>query len=95
MQGGKEIVFRSEVVKAGRTFKLHHVTASQDGKPVITMTCSFTADTDGYVYDLSGIPDDVPLPDELPEPDARPDGRGRPVGRAVARAQSTATRRHP
>ena len=27
--GGQEIVFRSEVVKAGRAFNLHHVTASQ------------------------------------------------------------------
>jgi acyl-CoA thioesterase II len=67
VQGGKEIVFRSEVVKAGRSFSLHLVTASQDDRPVITMDCSFTADTDGYQYDLSGIPEDVPLPDELPE----------------------------
>jgi acyl-CoA thioesterase II len=69
VKGGQEIVFRSEVVKAGRTFNLHQVTASQDGKPVITMTCSFTQDTDGYVYDLSGIPEGVPLPEEFPEPD--------------------------
>ena len=67
VQGGKEIGFRSEVVKAGRSFSLHLVTASQDDRPVITMACSFTADTDGYLYDLSGIPEDVPLPDELPE----------------------------
>ena len=70
VQGGQEIVFRSDVVKAGRTFNLHRVTASQDGKPVVTMSCSFTTDTDGYVYDLSGIPDGVPAPDELdPDPD--------------------------
>jgi acyl-CoA thioesterase II len=67
VQGGKEIGFRSEVVKAGRSFSLHLVTASQDDRPVITMACSFTADTDGYLYDLSGIPEDVPLPDELPD----------------------------
>jgi acyl-CoA thioesterase-2 len=67
VQGGREIAFRSEVVKAGRAFQLHLVTASQDDKPVVTMTCSFTSDTDGYVYDLSGIPDGVLLPDELPE----------------------------
>ena len=66
---GADIAFHSEVVKAGRTLGLHLVTASQDGKPVITMTCSFTADTDGYVYDLSGIPDGVALPDDLPAPD--------------------------
>jgi acyl-CoA thioesterase-2 len=78
VQSGQEIVFRSEVVKAGRTFNLHQVTAAQHGKPVITMSCSFTADADavasdadgnGYVYDVSGIPADVPPPGDLPEPD--------------------------
>jgi acyl-CoA thioesterase-2 len=69
VRGGQEIVFRTEVAKAGRAFNLHDVTASQEGKEVITMTCSFTADTDGYVYDLSGIPDDVPMPEELPAGD--------------------------
>ena len=69
VQGGRDIAFRSDVMKAGRTFCLHGVTASQDGKPFIMMTCSFTTDTDGYVYDLSGIPDGVPLPGELPELD--------------------------
>jgi acyl-CoA thioesterase-2 len=67
--GGQAIDFRSDVVKAGRTFNLHQITASQNDKPVITMMCSFTADTDGYVYDLSGIPDGVPPPEDLPEPD--------------------------
>jgi acyl-CoA thioesterase II len=69
VQGGRDIVFHTDVLKAGRTFNLHVVTATQDDKPVITMTCSFTGDTDGYVYDLSGIPDDTGLPDELPEAD--------------------------
>ena len=100
VQGGTEIAFASEVVKGGRTFNLHRVTASQDGKPVITMTCSFTADTDGYVYDVSGIPDDVPLPHEIPEPDEL-DGEPRPwdvrwVGPSPVRADGTreATHRH-
>ena len=69
VQGGKQIVFDNGVVKAGRAFNLHRVTASQDDKPVIVMTCSFTADTDGYVYDLSGIPAGVLPPEQLPEPD--------------------------
>jgi acyl-CoA thioesterase-2 len=69
VKGGQEVVFRNEVVKAGRTINLHQVTAAQDGKPVISMTCSFTQDTGGYVYDLSGIPEGVPLPEDFPEPD--------------------------
>jgi len=98
--GGREIVLRSEVVKSGRTFNLHHVTASQDDKAVITMTCSFTADTDGYVYDLSGIPGDVPMPDALPEPDYTEHGIGpwdtRWLGPSPLRPDGTreATHRH-
>jgi acyl-CoA thioesterase-2 len=70
--GGAAIEFRSDVVKAGRTIALHHVTAEQGGKPVIAATCSFTSDSSdpaAYVYDLSGIPDDVPPPEDLPEPE--------------------------
>lgn len=69
VQGAQETVFRTEVVKAGRTFNLHEVTASQAGKVAVTMRCSFTTDTDGYVYDLSGIPEGVAMPEDLPEPD--------------------------
>ena len=68
-RGGQDIAFRTHVVKAGRAFCLHGITASQEDKPVITMTCSFTTDSDGYVYDVSGIPDGVLLPHELPEPE--------------------------
>jgi acyl-CoA thioesterase II len=109
VQGGREIVFGREVVKAGRTFNLHRVSASQDAKPVITMKCSFTtdaseadadADPDGYVYDLSGIPADVPLPGELPEPDEPLDQVGpwdtRWLGPSPLRPDGTreATHRH-
>ena len=38
VQGGPEIAFRSDVVKAGRTFNLHHVTASQEDKAVVAMS---------------------------------------------------------
>jgi acyl-CoA thioesterase-2 len=100
VKGGEEIVFRTDVVKPGRTFNLHRVTASQDGKPVVTMTCSFTSDTDGYVYDLSGIPDGVPLPEDLPEPQGAEYGVGpwdeRWVGPSALRPDGTreATHRH-
>jgi acyl-CoA thioesterase II len=98
--GGGEIDFRTDVVRAGRTFNLHRVTATQEGRPVITMSCSFTRDTDGYVYDLSGIPDGVPLPDDLPEPDDTEDEVGawdtRWVGPSALRPDGTreATHRH-
>jgi acyl-CoA thioesterase-2 len=100
VRGGQEVVFRNDVVKAGRTFNLHHVTASQDGKPVISMTCSFTADADGYVYDLSGIPEGVPLPQDLPAPDDTSDEVGawdvRWLGPSAVRPDGTrdATHRH-
>jgi acyl-CoA thioesterase-2 len=98
--GGQDVVFRSVPLKAGRTLTIQDVTASQDGKPVMAATCSFTTDTDGYVYDLSGIPDGVPLPDGLPEPDDRGDEVGpwdtRWVGPSPARPDGTreATHRH-
>ncbi|HZT64581.1 MAG TPA: acyl-CoA thioesterase domain-containing protein [Acidimicrobiales bacterium] len=76
VRGAAEIAFQTETVKAGRTFALHRVTAAQDDKPSIVMTCSFTSDTDGYVYDVSGIPEGVPPPADLPEPDEV----GEPVG---------------
>src|SRR4051812_31858659 len=67
--GGEEVVFSSSTLKAGRTLSIATVTGSQAGKPVISATCSFTSDTEGYVYDLAGIPDDVPMPEELMEPE--------------------------
>src|SRR5262245_24176433 len=69
VRAGRDIVFHTDILKAGRAICLHNITASQDDKPVITMTCSFAADTEGYVYDLSGIPDGVVLPDQLPRAD--------------------------
>jgi len=67
--GDQEVVFVSVPLKAGRTLTLHDITATQDGKLVLRATCSFTADTEGYLYDLSGLPDGVGMPEELPEPE--------------------------
>jgi acyl-CoA thioesterase-2 len=98
--GDQEVVFSSAPLKAGRTLTIHTVTASQDGKPVITATCSFTGDTEGYVYDLSGIPDGVAPPDRLPEPEVSEDFVGpwdtRWLGPSPLRADGTreATHRH-
>ena len=68
LQSAGEVDFTAEVLKAGRSFHLLRVTAAQHGKPAITAACSFTTDGEGYVYDASGIPDDVPTPDEIPVP---------------------------
>jgi acyl-CoA thioesterase-2 len=51
-------------LRAGRSFTTRRVTGYQDGKPVLEMSASLTADTDGYVYDLP-VPEPVPAPDEL------------------------------
>ena len=83
VRGGEEITFRTEVVKAGRTFALHQVTASQGDRPCLTAACSFTADVEGEgvdVYDVAGLPDDVPQPDDLPPPPPSPDGEDDDAG---------------
>jgi acyl-CoA thioesterase-2 len=48
------ISYHVRPVREGRSFTTRHLEASQDGKPVLDMTCSFTADADAdcYVYDL-------------------------------------------
>lgn len=105
LRGGDEITFRCSVVKAGRSFALYQVTALQDDRPGLAMTCSFTADVDGddvYVYDVAGLPADVPRPSELP-PEGPPDGEEddgawdvRWLGPSSERADGTreATHRH-
>ena len=61
---GQPLSFEVEALRDGRTFAARQVHATQDGTPVLAMMCSFTADTDGYEYELrSG--EDVPGPDEL------------------------------
>jgi acyl-CoA thioesterase-2 len=51
-------------IREGRSFTSRHLDASQDGKAVLDLSCSFTADTDGYVYDLPPR-DTVPRPADL------------------------------
>ena len=52
-------------IRDGRSFNTRRVGADQDGKPVLDLSCSFTADSDGYVYDL-------PARTAAPPPDAFP-----------------------
>lgn len=64
MLSGTAIEYDVQPVREGRSFTSRHVTASQAGKQTLELLCSFTADTDGYVYDLPG--GKVPGRDGLP-----------------------------
>src|SRR4029079_54247 len=48
----RRIAYTVRPSRDGRAFTSRHVDASQDGKGVLEMACSFTADTGGYTYDL-------------------------------------------
>ena len=61
---GQPLSFEVGALRDGRTFATRRVEATQDGKAVLSMMCSFTADTDGYEYELSSG-DEVPGPDQL------------------------------
>jgi acyl-CoA thioesterase-2 len=57
------VVYEVRPVRDGRAFSSRHLVATQGGKPVLDALCSFTADTDGYVYDL-GAPGGTPGRDD-------------------------------
>jgi acyl-CoA thioesterase-2 len=54
------ISYDVQPIRDGRTFNTRRVQASQNGKPVLDMSCSFTTDSDGYVYDLPARGDPPP-----------------------------------
>ena len=59
---GPPVAYDVTPIRDGRTFASRRVEASQSGEPVLTMTCSFAADGDGYEYELPAAAD-VPQPD--------------------------------
>jgi acyl-CoA thioesterase II len=61
---GHPLSYRITPIREGRSFAIRHLEAVQDGNPVFWMMFSFTADTDGYEYELP-MSKDVPGPDEL------------------------------
>jgi acyl-CoA thioesterase-2 len=61
---GRAIEYQVRPRREGRTFTMRHLEASQGGKPVLDMSCSFTADTEGYVYDLPGG-QSIPAPEAV------------------------------
>ncbi|MDH3705377.1 MAG: thioesterase family protein [Acidimicrobiia bacterium] len=65
VQGGPDVHYEIEVLRDGRRFASRRLEATQQGRPVFTMTASFTADSEGgYEY---GRPLDhaIPPPDDL------------------------------
>ena len=63
VRAGPPVAYAVTPIRDGRTFASRRLEATQSGEPVLTMTCSFAADTEGYEYELPGAPD-------LPRPDA-------------------------
>jgi len=58
------ILYRVTTLREGRTFATRRLDATQADAPVFAMSCSFTADTEGYEYEMP-VARDVPGPDEL------------------------------
>ena len=63
VMGGKSIEYRVTTLREGRTLASRLIEATQDGKAVLSMTCSFTADRTGYEYQ-------PPMPGAPPEPES-------------------------
>ncbi len=68
--GGASITYEIEAIRDGRAFSTRRFAASQRGKTVFEGVCSYTTDTDGYVYDQ---PHTSPLPGR-DAPGAEPGG---------------------
>lgn len=72
VRAGESVLYEGAVLRDGRAFTAARIEASQDGKPVLALTTSFTADTDGDEYDLrvgDGLP---PLDESAAEPGPGP-----------------------
>lgn len=61
----KPIEYAVENVRDGGSFSVRRVTASQQGKVVFTMSCSYQGIEDGFEHQIS-MPVDVPAPESCP-----------------------------
>lgn len=61
----KPVIFEVERVRDGRTFSNRRISAIQNGKTILIMSCSFQKDETGFEHQAA-MPD-VPGPDELTE----------------------------
>jgi len=88
-----EVEYLSRPLREGRAFAAHQLEATQDGKPVLNMSYSFTTDTDGYVYDLPGLEDPPPV-SALPVEQGPGPWVEAPVGPTPAASDGTRTSTH-
>lgn len=68
LRGGavaQPVEYEVEAVRDGRRFTSRRVVASQAGKPIFDLLCSFHDPEDGFTHQIGGI-DDVPAPEGLP-----------------------------
>ena len=60
VRAGPPVAYAVTPIRDGRTFASRRLEATQSGEPVLTMTCSFAADTEGYEYELPGAAGSAP-----------------------------------
>jgi acyl-CoA thioesterase-2 len=89
--------YRVTTLREGRTFTTRAVEAEQGNTTVFSMLCSFSADTDGYEYELP-LGRDAPGPEDVPRTEGRSPGPwiGVDVGPTPAAPDGTrqSTHRH-
>ncbi len=72
VRGGADLIFTGGLLREGRAFAAAQVHGVQDGKEVVVALASFTADTDGFVYDLGASEPLPPLDEAAAEPGPPP-----------------------
>jgi acyl-CoA thioesterase-2 len=95
VRSGPPVAYAIEPLRDGRAFSSRRLDAAQEGKPVLSMLCSFTADTDGYEYDLPGDVDAEPPGDDDPDITEGPGPWvAKPLGPTPAAADGTRSSTH-
>lgn len=72
------ISFRVDILRDGRSFSVRHVEAQQEGKTILTATCSFQEPTGGLEHHTP-MPTGVPDPESLPKTSERLGHLGHPI----------------
>jgi acyl-CoA thioesterase-2 len=61
VRAGRPVSYQLQPIRRGRTFSSVALSATQEERPVLSMMCSFTVDTEGYEYQLAPDGDLPPL----------------------------------